>query len=352
MLLYTKIDDSLKNVPELNRNQDFYAANHVLTLPIAKEVDLFKKKNICYAILCRHLMKVYIGASENSFYKRYPFNMLPKSLDFSKFVSSSELREDIHRYGIENFEISFLYSSDMPTKFNFFQEALWIRYLSKSKYLKLYNTIHPILHHFDWSNNSGSLLQDLGYVNNIKKLCHSLFSNRMDVLDVFFYKKKNNYRIPFVKLICNECGEVSKKSVGNLKLGKGCDICRFKTTKNAFKIFCDRANKKYNTSCNYQFIKNDKKRILVKCSICNQTTKQLRRRHLQNGCQSCAITRGKLKLQRKIAQFELKTGNIIQYFNSIEDAARLLKISSKNIPTVCNGKRNHAGGFGWKYVEN
>lgn len=56
-------------------------------------------------------------------------------------------------------------------------------------------------------------------------------------------------------------------------------------------------------------------------------------------------------LNRKINQINLQNGVIIKTWNSIKDAHTTLNISRGNIITVCGGKRNHAGGFGWNYAE-
>lgn len=56
-----------------------------------------------------------------------------------------------------------------------------------------------------------------------------------------------------------------------------------------------------------------------------------------------------------IKQFSLETRfspekKLLGVFSSIEDAAKVLKMSSGHIPSVCNGKRNEAGGFYWTRV--
>ena len=46
-----------------------------------------------------------------------------------------------------------------------------------------------------------------------------------------------------------------------------------------------------------------------------------------------------------------KTNKIIAEFPSINEVERQLGINQSNISMCCNGKRNTAGGFKWKYKE-
>lgn len=61
--------------------------------------------------------------------------------------------------------------------------------------------------------------------------------------------------------------------------------------------------------------------------------------------------RGAKNITKSIAQLDKKTMNIIQIFPSIEDAYNYLnKQSSGHITEVCNGKRQTAYGYKWKYM--
>lgn len=55
-------------------------------------------------------------------------------------------------------------------------------------------------------------------------------------------------------------------------------------------------------------------------------------------------------LSKKIDQYDLK-GNFIKTWDCMNDIQRELKINSSNVHSVCNKKRNKAGGFIWKYSE-
>ena len=52
------------------------------------------------------------------------------------------------------------------------------------------------------------------------------------------------------------------------------------------------------------------------------------------------------KLSKKVEQYDLK-GNLIKIWDCVEEARKTLHIS--NISLVCNGKRNKAGGYIWRY---
>lgn len=52
------------------------------------------------------------------------------------------------------------------------------------------------------------------------------------------------------------------------------------------------------------------------------------------------------KLSKSVNQYDLQ-GNFIKLWDSVEEARKVLHIS--NISSVCNGKRNKAGGFIWRY---
>lgn len=53
---------------------------------------------------------------------------------------------------------------------------------------------------------------------------------------------------------------------------------------------------------------------------------------------------------RKVKQFTLE-GEFVQTFTSLNEAGRVLNISSQNIGKVCKGIRKQCGGFIWRYEE-
>ena len=54
--------------------------------------------------------------------------------------------------------------------------------------------------------------------------------------------------------------------------------------------------------------------------------------------------------RKPIAMIDRITGNIIRVFDSPIDAKNELGIANQNISKCANGKRNHAGGYGWRYI--
>jgi len=57
------------------------------------------------------------------------------------------------------------------------------------------------------------------------------------------------------------------------------------------------------------------------------------------------------KAQKAVVQIDINTGNEIETFRCIGDANKKLKErSSGHINEVCNGKRQTAYGYKWKWV--
>ena len=54
---------------------------------------------------------------------------------------------------------------------------------------------------------------------------------------------------------------------------------------------------------------------------------------------------------KKVVQLDLDN-NIINIYDSLNEAGRVLGISSQNIGKVCKGFRQFCGGYRWKYLED
>ena len=54
--------------------------------------------------------------------------------------------------------------------------------------------------------------------------------------------------------------------------------------------------------------------------------------------------------KRSVNQYDL-SGNFIKTWDSIKSVEKELNISNQNICKVCQGRRNKAGGYIWKYVD-
>lgn len=59
-----------------------------------------------------------------------------------------------------------------------------------------------------------------------------------------------------------------------------------------------------------------------------------------------------IKLGKKVAQCDKKTGEILNIFPSIKSAGRAINKSYAHISDVCLGKRQSAYGYKWKFIEN
>ena len=59
----------------------------------------------------------------------------------------------------------------------------------------------------------------------------------------------------------------------------------------------------------------------------------------------------KLEIRKKIFQIDLKTNKIIKVFNSLYQAVKETKINRGNIILCVRNKRNSAGGYKWKLLE-
>lgn len=54
--------------------------------------------------------------------------------------------------------------------------------------------------------------------------------------------------------------------------------------------------------------------------------------------------------KKKVAKLDKKTGELLETYESLRDAARLTGFNKQNISKVCNGKVNSASGFKWKFA--
>ena len=54
--------------------------------------------------------------------------------------------------------------------------------------------------------------------------------------------------------------------------------------------------------------------------------------------------------QKKVSQYDM-TGNLIQVWESMAEAARSLGLQQPNISKVCLGKRSQTGGYKWAFTE-
>ena len=65
---------------------------------------------------------------------------------------------------------------------------------------------------------------------------------------------------------------------------------------------------------------------------------------------NCLITHG-VNPQKRVIQYSKDKSTVVDIFKSSQDAARQTGCLQSKISLVCNGKRNHTGGYYWKYEE-
>lgn len=57
------------------------------------------------------------------------------------------------------------------------------------------------------------------------------------------------------------------------------------------------------------------------------------------------------KYMRKVSMIDLETNKVIKVFDSMKDVEKELKIGHSKVSCVCHGKRNSAGGYGWRFAD-
>jgi len=59
---------------------------------------------------------------------------------------------------------------------------------------------------------------------------------------------------------------------------------------------------------------------------------------------------GRGRPAQPVAMLDLMSGDTLREFNTLASAGRETGINQYNIRSVCMGFRNHAGGYGWKFI--
>jgi hypothetical protein len=59
---------------------------------------------------------------------------------------------------------------------------------------------------------------------------------------------------------------------------------------------------------------------------------------------------GRGRPARAVAMLDLNTGEILKTFETLASVKRETGINQFNVRSVCLGLRNHAGGYGWKFI--
>ena len=82
----------------------------------------------------------------------------------------------------------------------------------------------------------------------------------------------------------------------------------------------------------------------VKCEFCNKMSSNIHNLKIHQKTLNCLKHQGK-----KIEQIDKNTNNIIKEFESIEQAAKELKISRSTISRILRNVDKPTGDFTWKY---
>ena len=92
------------------------------------------------------------------------------------------------------------------------------------------------------------------------------------------------------------------------------------------------------------------KNIAEEFEISMQTISDINRGNTWNfDNEEYPIRKTKQGMKKKVLQYDMN-GNLINIFNSQSEASKLTGISNKRISEVCNGNKNNAGGFNWKFA--
>ena len=54
--------------------------------------------------------------------------------------------------------------------------------------------------------------------------------------------------------------------------------------------------------------------------------------------------------KKKVAKLDKSTSEVLETFESLQDAGKSTGFNKQNISKVCNGKVNSAYGFKWKFI--
>ncbi|NVJ45531.1 MAG: hypothetical protein HWE07_00335 [Cytophagia bacterium] len=88
------------------------------------------------------------------------------------------------------------------------------------------------------------------------------------------------------------------------------------------------------------------------CPTCqNEYQSSIGHRTRGTGCPKCAVEKVTQVKRKAVNMLDPMTGETIDTFISISDAARKMGINSSNISMVCKGQRPKAGGYIWRYVK-
>ncbi len=104
----------------------------------------------------------------------------------------------------------------------------------------------------------------------------------------------------------------------------------------------------------YMFMPGSKVKVWWICPICGNEYQQTinHRSSRGHGCPKCGRKKISQAFKLSVQMIDAKTGQVIETYNSVREAAEITKITPSNISMVCTGQRKTAGGYKWQYVKN
>jgi hypothetical protein len=172
------------------------------------------------------------------------------------------------------------------------------------------------------------------------------------------WKKEYKQKIESNKKTCEECEETHPfKNFFKFEDGnKYMDVCKecfkpnHKQCKDCKKILPNYEFSGTITACKECHNKTRRsKNNYVNCEFCGKSIRTITMaKHQETSI--CKIAQGKgSKPKHPVLQLNPETKDVIQEFESIEDAGEQMNISPHYIRRVCIGARNQTGGFSWKW---
>ncbi len=148
--------------------------------------------------------------------------------------------------------------------------------------------------------------------------------------------------------ICSKCGKEYKAMVKNrVRVGSGCKDCGQKTTakKQMIKVINLDTNEVFESVKEIEKKYNFRRGGIINC--CRGVTKTSNGYHWAYLDRENAVRKKRLKLKNQKKVMNTDTGEI---YDSLCEAVEKTKIV--NIQAVCSGRREKAGGYHWKYLDD
>ena len=102
----------------------------------------------------------------------------------------------------------------------------------------------------------------------------------------------------------------------------------------------------------YMFMPGSKVKVWWKCpACCNEYQQTISHRSKRGqGCPMCGRKKISRAFKLSVQKIDMKSGQIIETYDSVKEAAIDVKIAPSSISMVCTGLRKTAGGYKWRYI--